>query len=190
METEGNVFRCFKTRKDAILPTFDKWHSAVRERFLLHAYHSSRANNELNDMVEHYERLLLTREQDMDTWKGKCSSLETDLRSLSVSKQKFEDRVDHLSSELLKSKGELQDQYQRNDKLQDELSGTVARDRLSESESAAYNLNNQFTELKAKYEAIAKLRDAELAKSASKARKEVKGRGMELIQGAILFIQT
>ena len=51
-------------------------------------------------------------------------------------------------------------------------------------------MNNQFTELKAKYKAIAKLWDAELAKSTSKARREVKGRGMELIQGAILFIQT
>jgi len=44
--------------------------------------------------------------------------------------------------------------------------------------------------LQAKYKAIAKLRDVELARSASKARKEVKGRGMELIQGAIVFIQT
>jgi len=88
----------------------------------------------------------------------------------------------------MESNGELQDQYRRHDKLQDELS--VAQDRLSESESVAYTLNNQFTELKAKYKAIAKLRDAELAKSALKARKEVKGRRIELIQGAILFIQT
>ena len=29
METEGNVFRCFKTRKDTILPTFDKWRPAI-----------------------------------------------------------------------------------------------------------------------------------------------------------------
>jgi len=88
----------------------------------------------------------------------------------------------------MKSNGELQDQCQRYDKLQDELS--VTQDRLSESEAAAYDSNNQFTELKAKYKAISKLRDAELAKSASKARKEEKGRGMELIQGAILFIHT
>ncbi|VYS52246.1 unnamed protein product [Arabidopsis thaliana] len=103
-------------------------------------------------------------------------------------RQKLEDQVDHLSSELMESNGELQDQYRRHDKLQDELS--VAQDRLSESESAAYTLNNQFTELMAKYKAIAKLRDAELAKLALKARKEVKGRGIELIQGAILFIQN
>ncbi|KAG7529931.1 hypothetical protein ISN44_Un113g000010, partial [Arabidopsis suecica] len=120
-------------------------------------------------------------------WKGKFSSLEADLRSLSDSKQKLEDRVDHLYSELRKSNGELQDQYQRHDKLQDKLS--VTRDRLSESK-AAYDSNNQFTELKGKYKAITKLRDAELAKSALKARKEVKVCGMELIQGAILFIQT
>ena len=37
---------------------------------------------------------------------------------------------------------------------------------------------------------IANYQDAELARSASKARKEVKGRGMELIHGAIVFIQT
>jgi len=37
---------------------------------------------------------------------------------------------------------------------------------------------------------VANYRDAELARSTSKARKEVKGRGMELIQGAIVFIQT
>ncbi|AED93904.1 hypothetical protein AT5G33806 [Arabidopsis thaliana] len=36
---------------------------------------------------------------------GKFSSLEADLRSLSDSKQKLEDRVDHLSSELMKSNG-------------------------------------------------------------------------------------
>ncbi|KAL9811914.1 hypothetical protein AtNW77_Chr5g0114621 [Arabidopsis thaliana] len=66
METEGNVFWCFKTRKDAILPTFDRWRPAIRERFLLHVYHSSRANSELNDMVEHYDGLLLSREQDIN----------------------------------------------------------------------------------------------------------------------------
>ncbi|OAO95732.1 hypothetical protein AXX17_AT5G29700 [Arabidopsis thaliana] len=160
METEGNVFWCFKTRKDAILPTFDRWRPAIRERFLLHVYHSSRANSELNDMVEHYDG----------------------------SKQKLEDQVNHLSSKLMKSNCELQDKYSRHEKLQKELS--VAQGRLSESESAAYALNNQFTELEAKYKAIVKLRDAKLAKSASKAIKEVKCRGTELIQGAILFIQT
>ncbi|CAA0405478.1 unnamed protein product [Arabidopsis thaliana] len=46
---------------------------------------------------------------------GKFSSLEADLCSRSDSKQKLEDRVDHLSSELVKSNGELQ--YQRHDKL-------------------------------------------------------------------------
>ncbi|VYS59068.1 unnamed protein product [Arabidopsis thaliana] len=55
METEGNVFRCFKTQKDAILPNFDRWRPTIHERFLLHAYHSSQANSELNDMVEHLE---------------------------------------------------------------------------------------------------------------------------------------
>ncbi|KAL9281046.1 hypothetical protein AtEden1_Chr5g0113991 [Arabidopsis thaliana] len=88
----------------------------------------------------------------------------------------------------MKSNCELQDKYSRHEKLQKELS--VAQGRLSESESAAYALNNQFTELEAKYKAIVKLRDAKLAKSASKAIKEVKCRGTELIQGAILFIQT
>ncbi|KAG7579930.1 hypothetical protein ISN45_Aa03g040300 [Arabidopsis thaliana x Arabidopsis arenosa] len=62
--------------------------------------------------------------------------------------------------------------------------------RLSESESTAYTLNNQLIELNAKYKVVVKLRDSGLARSASKARKEVKGCGMELIQGAILFIQT
>ncbi|KAG7610735.1 hypothetical protein ISN44_As05g027550 [Arabidopsis suecica] len=106
----------------------------------------------------------------------------------SSSKQKLEDQVNHLSSKLMKSNCELQDKYSRHEKLQKELS--VAQGRLSESESAAYALNNQFTELEAKYKAIVKLRDAKLAKSASKAIKEVKCRGTELIQGAILFIQT
>ncbi|KAG7527761.1 hypothetical protein ISN44_Un268g000010 [Arabidopsis suecica] len=105
MEKEGSVFRCFKTRSGLILPEFDKWRPAIRERYLLHAHHSSRG-------------------------------------------------------------------------------------RLHESESSADALNNQLIELRAKYNAITKLRDSELARSASKARKEVKGRGMELIQGAIRFIQT
>ncbi|KAL9285864.1 hypothetical protein AtEden1_Chr4g0279271 [Arabidopsis thaliana] len=75
METEGNVFRCFKTRKDTIQPGFGRWRPAIRERFLLHAHHSSRANSELNDMIEYYERLLLDREKEVMTWKDKSSSL-------------------------------------------------------------------------------------------------------------------
>ncbi|OAO94462.1 hypothetical protein AXX17_AT5G31040 [Arabidopsis thaliana] len=184
----GNVFRCFKTRQDTILPTFDRWRPAIRERFLLHAYHSSRANSELNDMIEYYERLLLDREQEVLAWKDMFSSLESELRSSTDARQKLEDQLDNLSSELMKSNDELQDQYQRYDKIQEELSN--ARDRLSESESSAYDLSNQLSELQLKYKAIAKLLDAELARSASKARKEVKGHGMELIQGAIVFIQT
>ncbi|KAL9293573.1 hypothetical protein AtEden1_Chr3g0196281 [Arabidopsis thaliana] len=133
METEGNVFRCFKTRKDTILPAFDRWRPAFCERFLLHAHHSSRANSELNDMIE----------------------------------LKLEDQLDNLSTELMKSNGELQEQYQ-----------------------SAYELSNQMSELQLKYKAVANYQDAELARSGSKARKEVKGRGMELIQGAIVFIQT
>ncbi|KAG7619703.1 hypothetical protein ISN44_As04g006270 [Arabidopsis suecica] len=188
MKTEGNVFRRFKTRKDTILPTFDKWRPAIRERFLLPAHHSSRANSELNDMIEYYERMLLDRERDVIAWKDKFSSLESDLRSSTEVKQKLEDQLDNLFSELMKSNGELQDQYQRYDKIQEELSN--ARGRLSESRFSAYDLSNQLSELQAKYKAIAKLRDAELARSASKARKEVKGLGMELIQRAIVFIQT
>ncbi|VYS68225.1 unnamed protein product [Arabidopsis thaliana] len=88
----------------------------------------------------------------------------------------------------MKSNGEMQDQYQRERQDPDELS--TARDKLSESESSAYDLSNQLSELQLKYKVIANYQDAELARSASKARKEVKGRGMELIQGAIVFIQT
>ncbi|XP_020882738.1 uncharacterized protein LOC110228864 [Arabidopsis lyrata subsp. lyrata] len=161
MEKEGNVFRCFKTRSGAILPEFNKWRSAIRERYLLHAHHSSR---------------------------DKFSNLEVDLRSSTDSKHDLEDKVDGLSSELAKIKGELQDQYDQNFKLQGELSGVQGR--LHESESTADTLNNQLIELNAKYKVITKLRDSELARSASKARKEVKGRGMELIQGAIHFMQT
>ncbi|KAL9830883.1 hypothetical protein AtNW77_Chr3g0194611 [Arabidopsis thaliana] len=47
METKGNVFRCFKNRKDTILPTFDRWRPAIRERFLLLAHYSSRARREV-----------------------------------------------------------------------------------------------------------------------------------------------
>ncbi|KAG7567915.1 MD-2-related lipid-recognition domain [Arabidopsis thaliana x Arabidopsis arenosa] len=166
MEKEGSVFRCFKTRTGAILPDFDKWRPAIRERYLLHAHHSSR----------------------IDSWKSKLTTLETDLHSSSGSKQQLEDQVDSLKSELEKIKGELKDQYDQNYQLQSELSGVQGR--LHESESAADTLNNQLIELNAKYKAITKLRDSELAKSASKARKEVKGRGMELIQGGIRFIQT
>ncbi|XP_020884709.1 meiosis-specific protein ASY2-like [Arabidopsis lyrata subsp. lyrata] len=173
MEKEGNVFRCFKTRSGAILPDFNKWCSA---------------NGELNDIIEHYEGLVIGREKEIDAWKSKFSNLEADLRFSTESKHDLEDKVDGLTSELAKIKGELQDQYDRNYKLQDELSGVQGR--LHESESSADTLNNQLTELHAKYQAIAKLRDSELARSASKARKEVKGRGMELIQGAIRFIQT
>ncbi|KAG7543324.1 hypothetical protein ISN45_Aa07g032420 [Arabidopsis thaliana x Arabidopsis arenosa] len=186
MEKEGSVFRCFKTRTGATLPDFDKWRPAIRERYLLHAHHSSRANSELNDMVEHYEGLLLSQQQEIDSWKSKLTSLETDLHS--SSEQQLEDQVDGLQSELEKIKGELKDQYDQNYQLQNELSGVQGR--LHESESAADTLNNQLIELHAKYKAITKLRDSELARSASKARKEVKGRGMELIQGAIRFIQT
>ncbi|KAG7548003.1 hypothetical protein ISN44_As12g032110 [Arabidopsis suecica] len=188
MEKEGSVFRCFKTRTGATLPDFDKWRPAIRERYLLHAHHSSQANSELNDMVEHYEGLLLSRQQEIDSWKSKLTTLETDLHSSSGSKQQLEDQVDSLTSELEKIKGELKDQYDQNYQLQNELSGVQGR--LHESESAADTLNNQLIELNAKYKAITKLRDSELAKSASRARKEVKGRGMELIQGAIRFIQN
>ncbi|CAA0394041.1 unnamed protein product [Arabidopsis thaliana] len=175
METEGNVFRCFKTRKDTILPAFDRWRPVIRERFLLHAHHSSRVNSELNDMIEYYERLLIIWFKPDNDLTGK--------RRL-----KLEDQMDNLSFELIKSNCELQQQYQRYDKIQEELS--TSRDRLSESESSAYELSNQLSELQLKYKAVANYRDAELARSASKARKKVKGRGMELIQGAIVFIQT
>ncbi|KAG7552036.1 hypothetical protein ISN45_Aa06g026520 [Arabidopsis thaliana x Arabidopsis arenosa] len=188
MEKEGSVFRCFKTRSGLILPEFDKWRPVIRERYLLHAHHSSRANSELNDMVEHYEGLLLSQQQEIDSWRSKLTTLETDLHSSSGSKQQLEDQVGGLKSELEKIKGELKDQYDQNYQLQNELSGVQGR--LHESESAADTLNNQLIELHAKYNAITKLRDSELARSASKARKEVKGRGMELIQGAIRFIQT
>ena len=139
-------------------------------------------------MIQYYERLLLDREQDVMAWKDKSSSLESDLRSSTEVKQKLEDQLENLSSKLMQSNGELQDQYQRYDKIQEELSN--ARGRLSESESNAYDLSNQLSKLQAKYKAIAKLWDAELARSASKARKEVKGHGIEWIQGAIVFIQT
>jgi len=151
-------------------------------------YYLVQANIELIDMIEYYERLLLDREKEVMTWKDKSSSLESDLRSSKDAKQKLEDQLDNLSSELMKSNGELQDHYQRYDKIQEELS--TARDRLSESESSAYDLSNQLSELQLKYKTIANYRDAELARSASKARKEMKGRGMELIQWAIVFIQT
>ncbi|KAG7559676.1 hypothetical protein ISN45_Aa05g012640 [Arabidopsis thaliana x Arabidopsis arenosa] len=188
MEKEGSVFRCFKTRSGLILPEFDKWRPAIRERYLLHAHHSSRANSELNDMVEHYEGLLLSQQQEVESWRSKLTTLETDLHSSSGSKQQLEDQVDGLKSELEKIKGDLKDQYDQNYQLQNELSGVQGR--LHESESSADALNNQLTDLQAKYNAITKLRDSELARSASKAKKEVKGRGMELIQGAIRFIQT
>ncbi|KAG7648628.1 hypothetical protein ISN45_At01g036630 [Arabidopsis thaliana x Arabidopsis arenosa] len=171
METEGNVFRCFKTRKDTILPAFDRWRPAIRMQFLLHAHHSSRANSELNDMIEYYERLLLDREKDVMAWKDKSSSLESDLRSSNDTRLKLEDQLDNLSTEIMKSNGEMQEQYQRYDKIQEELS--TSRDRLSESESSAYELSNQLSELQLKYKAVANYRDAELASSASKARKEM-----------------
>ncbi|XP_020876886.1 meiosis-specific protein ASY2-like [Arabidopsis lyrata subsp. lyrata] len=188
MEKEGNVFRCFKTRSGSILPDFNKWRPAIRERYLLHAHHSSRAHGELNDMVEHYEGLVLGREKEIDAWKKKLYALEAELSSSTGSKHELEDKVDNLTSELAKIKGELQGQYDQNFKLQEEFSGVQGR--LQESESNADSLNNQLIELNAKYKAIAKLRDSELARSVSKARKEVKGRGMELIQGAIRFMQT
>ncbi|KAG7585526.1 hypothetical protein ISN45_Aa02g008840 [Arabidopsis thaliana x Arabidopsis arenosa] len=188
MEKEGSVFRCFKTRSGLILPEFDKWRPAIRERYLLHAHHSSRANSELNDMVEHYEGLLLSQLQEISSLKGKLTTVEADLHLSSGSKQQLEDQVGSLTSELGIIKRELQDQQDRNYQLQGELSGV--QDRLTESESSAYNLSNQFDELDAKYKAITKLRDSELARSTSKARKEVKGHGMDLIQGAIRFMQT
>ncbi|KAG7595217.1 hypothetical protein ISN45_Aa01g039260 [Arabidopsis thaliana x Arabidopsis arenosa] len=188
MEKEGSVFRCFKTRSGSILPDFNKWRPEIRERYLLHAHHSSRAIGELNDMVEHYEGLVLGREEEIEVWKKKLSALEAELSSFSGSKQDQEDKIDNLTSELATLKGALQDQYDLNFKLQEEFSGVQGR--LQESESNADSLNNQLIELNAKYKAIAKLRESELARSASKARKEVKGRGMELIQGAIRFMQT
>ncbi|XP_020871381.1 protein KRI1 homolog [Arabidopsis lyrata subsp. lyrata] len=151
--------------------------TAAREKGLKHkgnAHHSSRANGELNDMMEHYEGLILGREKEIDAWKKKLSALEAELSSSTGSKHDLEDKVDNLTSELAKIKGELQDQYDQNFKLQEEFSGVQGR--LQESESNADSLNNQLIELN--------------AKSASKARKEVKGRGMELIQGAIRFMQT
>jgi len=64
-------------------------------------------NSELNDMIEYYERLLLDREKEVMTWKDKSSSLESDLRSSNDARQKLEDQLDNLSSELMKSNGEL-----------------------------------------------------------------------------------
>jgi len=128
-------------------------------------------------MIEYYERLLLDKEKEVMTWKDKSSSF--DLCSSNDTRQKLEDQVDNLSSELMKSNGELQEQYQRYDKIQEKLS--TSRDRLSKSESSAYELSNELSELQLKYKAVTNYRDAELARSASKARKEVKGRGMELI---------
>ena len=75
------------------------------------------ANSELNDMIEYYERMLLDRERDVIAWKDKFSSLESDLRSSTEVKQKLEDQLDNLFSELMKSNGELQDQYQRYGKI-------------------------------------------------------------------------
>ncbi|XP_020882722.1 uncharacterized protein LOC110228855 [Arabidopsis lyrata subsp. lyrata] len=103
-------------------------------------------------MVEHYEKLLLSRGHEIDTWKGKLSALEADLHSSSNSKHELEDRVDNLTSELAKVRGELQDQYDRSSQLQDEFSGVQGR--LYESEATAYSLNNQLAELDAKYKAI------------------------------------
>ncbi|AED93989.1 myosin heavy chain-like protein [Arabidopsis thaliana] len=143
MEKEGNVFRCFKTRKDAILPTFDKWRPTIRERYLLHAHHTVRANSKFNNMVEHYEGLLLSWEQEINSWRNKFSSLEADHRSFSDSmndKHELEEQVDHFKSKLLKSNDELQAQYGRYDDLQTELAGV--RDRLFQSESAADAMNN------------------------------------------------
>ncbi|KAG7572032.1 hypothetical protein ISN44_As09g004290 [Arabidopsis suecica] len=185
MEREGSVFRCFKTRSGLILPEFDKCRPPSNW-FIISSL--CQANSELNDMVEHYEGLLLTQQQETDLWRGKFTTLESDLQSSSGSKQQLEDRVVGLKSELEKIRGDLKDQYDQNYQLQNELSGVQGR--LHESESSADALNNQLIELHAKYNAITKLRDSELARSASKARKEVKGRGMELIQGAIHFIQT
>ncbi|KAL9816595.1 hypothetical protein AtNW77_Chr4g0279671 [Arabidopsis thaliana] len=125
MKTEGNVFRCFKTRKDTILLTFDRWHPAIREPFLLHAHHSSRANSELNDMIEYYERLLLDKEKDVMAWRDKSSSLESDLRSSNDARLKLEDQLDNLSIELMKSNGKLQEQYQTYDKAGAELESDV-----------------------------------------------------------------
>ncbi|KAG7584808.1 hypothetical protein ISN45_Aa02g001980 [Arabidopsis thaliana x Arabidopsis arenosa] len=159
MEKEGSVFRCFKTRSGLILPEFDKWRPAIRERYLLHAHHSSRANSELNDMIEHYEGLLLSQQQEIELWRGKFTALESDLQSSSGSKQQLEDQVDGLKSELETVKGELKDQYDQNYQLQNELSGVQGR--LHESESSADALNNQLIELRAKYNAITKLRDSD-----------------------------
>ncbi|CAL9238665.1 unnamed protein product, partial [Arabidopsis halleri] len=49
------------------------------------------------------------------------SALEADLHSSSSSRHELEDRVDNLTSELAKVKGELQDQYDQNNQLQDEF---------------------------------------------------------------------
>ncbi|KAG7579217.1 hypothetical protein ISN45_Aa03g033780 [Arabidopsis thaliana x Arabidopsis arenosa] len=102
-----------QTRSGLILPEFDKWRPAIRERYLLHAHHSSRANSELNDMVEHYEGLLLSQQQEIE-WRGKFTTLESDLHSSSGSKQQLEDQVVGLKSELEKIKGDLKDQYDQN----------------------------------------------------------------------------
>ena len=80
-------------------------------------YYLVQANSELNDMIKYYERLLLDREKEVMTWKDKSSSLESDLRSSKDAKQKLEDQLDNLSTELMKSNGELQDHYQRYDKI-------------------------------------------------------------------------
>ena len=94
-------------------------------------------------MVEHYDGLLLSWEQEINSWRNKFSSLEADHRSFSDSmndRHELEEQVDHFKSKLLKSNDELQAQYGRYDDLQTELAGV--RDRLFQSESAADAMNN------------------------------------------------
>ncbi|KAL9299247.1 hypothetical protein AtEden1_Chr2g0230421 [Arabidopsis thaliana] len=57
MEKEGTVFRFFKTRKDTILPSFDKWRPSIRERYVLHAHHTTRVNDSTLPLPFYHSRM-------------------------------------------------------------------------------------------------------------------------------------
>ncbi|KAG7543430.1 hypothetical protein ISN45_Aa07g033480 [Arabidopsis thaliana x Arabidopsis arenosa] len=100
MEKEGSVFRCFKTRSGLILPELTSGVLQFANAICFMRITHLGRNSELNDMIEHYEGLLLSQQQEIELWRGKFTALESDLQSSSGSKQQLEDQVDGLKSEL------------------------------------------------------------------------------------------
>ncbi|KAL9299057.1 hypothetical protein AtEden1_Chr2g0227891 [Arabidopsis thaliana] len=128
-------------------------------------------------MIEYYEGLLQDKEIELDNRNKKFSSLDKDHQTLSDSLKKNQEKIKHVDlveDELARVNEEFYTYYWSvNDLQRDWLD---ARDETSHFEEEARTSTNNLEELNLKYQSLVKFMERDLAKSATKARKGVKGR--------------